>query len=122
MSHFKNLNKILFSFLVLGNLYLSFDYTISQESSSNDYNIELIITQNQNENDVINFDQLGQSFSFDKPVQFYKGTFNFECNIQKENLLDQLKFRIQEHTVLNYKSILLQIVINEISIQKSHFI
>lgn len=77
MIHFKNLYKVLLPFLVLVNLYISFDYEISQESSSNKYNIELIIKQNQSENNAINFEQLKHFFSLDEPAQSYKKKARF---------------------------------------------
>lgn len=55
-------------------------------------------------------------------LNLIKKKHDFEYQIKNQNLLEQLKFRVQEYAVLNFKPILLQIVINEISIQKSHCI
>jgi hypothetical protein len=89
---------------------------------TNDHKVELIIKQHKNENDVINFDQLYQSFSPVFPVKLLKKTPDFEYFIQNKNLSDQLKLHFQELSILNFKPTLLQIVLNEISIQKSHCI
>ncbi|WP_157831419.1 hypothetical protein [Confluentibacter flavum] len=103
MSNFKNLNKVLFLFLILANLYISFEYGISQESDLNNCHVELVITQNQAENDIINFDQLQQSSSLDIPIQSYKNPHDFEYQIQNNNLLEQLKYRVQKLPALNFK-------------------
>ena len=122
MRHLRNLIKILLSYLVIVNLYISFDQIISQDSLVNDYKIELLLTQNQYKYDSIDFNQLKHSFSLYKTVTSYKKNKKFVYKINNQNSLDQLKFNTQKHTIISFKPILLQIVINEILIQKSHCI
>ena len=69
MSHLRNLIKLLLSLLFIVNLYISFDHIISQESLASDYNIELLLTQNENE--IIDFNLFNQSFSLYKTVVFF---------------------------------------------------
>lgn len=115
--------KIFVYFLVVINLYLSFDHFGSQDSIANNYNIELpLIAQNKFDNESIDYNQLKQSFSLCKPVRLYKKNHKFNYQTNNQNALEQIKFRDQKHNILNFKSTLLQIVINEISIQKSHCI
>jgi hypothetical protein len=122
MSHFKTLNRVLLPLLVLVNLYLSLDSTISQEPSSIDYNIELIIRERQNDNEIINFSYFQQYFILDKPHPLYNKISSLEFQIQNKNSLDKLKFHNQENIVLNLKPILLPIVLKKITNQKSHCI
>jgi hypothetical protein len=122
MSHFKTLNRVLLPLLVLVNLYLSLDSTISQEPSSIDYNIELIIRERQNDNEIINFSYFQQYFILDKPNPLYNKISSLEFQIQNKNSLDKLKFHNQENIVLNLKPILLPIVLKKITNQKSHCI
>ena len=88
----------------------------------NDYNIELLLKQNQYEYDSIDFNQLKQSFSLYKTVTSYKKNQKFDYQINNQNSLEQQKFNTQKHTIQSFRPILLQIVINEILIQKSHCI
>ncbi|MGB5382576.1 MAG: hypothetical protein WBN19_01900 [Lutimonas sp.] len=120
MNHLKNLIKTLLSLLFIVNLYISFDHIISQESLTTDHNIELLLTQKQN--DTIDFNQFKQSFSLNKPVVSYEKNQKFDHLINNKNSSEQLKFNIQNNNALSFKPILLQIVINEISILKSHCI
>lgn len=122
MNHFNTLNRVLLTLLVLVNLHLSLDCIISQESSSKDYNIELILSESQNDNDITNFSYYQQYFLLEKPVQGYNGISSFEFDIQNKNLLDKLKFQDQENIVLKLKPFLLPIILKEISNQKSHCI
>jgi len=122
MSQLKNIHKILLSFLVIVNLSLCFDYIGERESHTNDYHIALILAQNHYENDSVDFDLFKPSFSLCKPILSDKKIHNLDCQINIQNLLDELKFHTQEYTVLNFKSILLQIVLNDISNQNSHHI
>ncbi len=122
MRHLRNLIRILLSCLLIVNLYISFDHIISQGSLANDIKIELLLTQNQYEYDSIDFDQLKQSFSLYETVTSYKKSQKFVYQINNQNSLEQLKFNAQKHTILRFKPILLQIVINEILNQKSHCI
>lgn len=122
MNPFKNLNKILLSLLVIVNLHVSFDHITSQNSVCNAYNIELLISKNKHEKNAINFKCLKQSISSKVPVISYLKNEKFEYKINIQNALDQLKHSTQKQSVLYFKSILLQIVINDISIQKSHCI
>lgn len=103
-------------------MYLSFDHIVSQAALTNEDNIELLLTQNQYEYNAIDFSELEHSFFLYKPVAYYKKKQKFDYQINTFNSLEHLKFNIQNHTVLNFKPSLLQIVINEISIQKSHCI
>ena len=118
MRYLINLNKILFSFLVVINLYISFDHIISQDSHANDNKIELLLTQNQYEYYSIDFNQLKQSFSPYETIRSHKKNQKFVYQINNQNSLEQLKFNTQKHTILNLKPILLPIVLNEILIQK----
>jgi len=122
MNQLKNIKKVLLSLLIIVNLYTSFDFIISQEFNKSTNNIELIITLTHPVNDSIDFEQLKQSNSFYKPETFYNKKHNFYNQINNKNLLEQINFNAQKYTVLNFKPTLLQILINEISIQKSHCI
>jgi len=122
MRHLKNLIRILLSCLFIINLYISFDFIISQDSLANIHKTELLLTQNQYDYDTIDFNQLKLSFSLYETVASYKKNQKFVYQINNQNTLEQLKFNTQKHTVLSFKPILLQIAINEVLIQKSHCI
>ncbi len=51
MNPLRNIKKVPLSFLIIVNLYTSFDFVISQELNKSAANIELIITQSQPVND-----------------------------------------------------------------------
>lgn len=122
MSFLKNINKIFLYLLVIINLCISFEYLTSQNSKTNDNNVELILTAQQLTNDSIHFDQFTHFFSSCEPKSFYKKTLKFKHQISNQNLLLQQRFCKQKHIALNFKADFLQITINEISIQKSHCI
>jgi len=85
MKPFRNLIKILLPLLFIVNLYISFDHIISPNSLATNYNIELLITENQNENDITDFNQLKQSFSLYKPLVSYKKSQKFDYQIYSKN-------------------------------------
>ena len=120
MSYLRNLIKLLLPLLFIVNLNISFDHIINQESLATDHKIELLLTQYENE--IIDFNQFKQSFSLYKSLASYKENQKFDYLINNKNLSEQLKLITQNNTALSFKPILLQILINEISILKSHCI
>ncbi|GGD10875.1 hypothetical protein GCM10011368_11070 [Hyunsoonleella pacifica] len=118
MSYFKTLNKVLLPLLVLVNLHLSLDCKICQESTSIGYNIELILSEIQNDNEISHFSYVQQYSLSKKSIQHHNKKSTFEFKIQNTNLLDKLNFHNQENIALNLKPILFPIILKEITNQK----
>ena len=118
----KNQFKIFLSFLIIVNVYISLDHIIIKDNIANNYSIELLIEQNQDQNDTVSYKHLSQSFSLHEVGTIFKKNPKFEYRINTYCSLEQITFSSQNRTALSYKPILLQISINEISIQKSHCI
>lgn len=114
----KNPVHIFLSFLFIINLYISFDYVINQNPMVNGHTIELLLTQNQHKNNSFDSNQIKKHFATHQPITSYYKNPKFDYQINSQNILEHQKFRAQIQTVLSYKPILLQIVINEIFTSK----
>ncbi|MCF7559994.1 hypothetical protein L3X39_05035 [Sabulilitoribacter multivorans] len=117
MQTFKNIQKVLLSCLILVGLTLSLDVT-APITTNNPIGIELVWSQSKTENGVFKIHQIA---SLNAQTQF-KRSIDYDYLIENEKRLNYSRFCIQSQSVLRYKSSLLKIVLNDISIVKSHCI
>lgn len=119
----KHLTKIFLFLLFVVNVHISFDHIINTSSFSHRDTIELLRTPNQyHEYNVTDFKQIEASFLSYLPKSSYKTLQKPNYQIYTQNVLYFLKFNSQKLISISLKTAVLQIVLNEISIQKSHCI
>lgn len=119
----KHLTKIFLFLLFVINVHISFDHIINTSSFSNSYTTELLCTINQyHEYNVTGFKQIEVPFLSYLPKAYYKILQKTDYQIHTQNVLYFLKFNSQKLISISLKTTILQIVINEISIQNSHCI
>ena len=109
--------KTLFSLLMVVSLYASSDFTTRQAPITNDYTIARVFTHDQSISNAVTLHKVTHSFSVCKSTI---SIHQFEHHLRTQNLLNQLQLSTQNHMILGLKPILLPIVLNEVSIQKSH--
>jgi len=116
MKLLKNINKTFLYLLVIINLTSDFSYVIGQNTSRYNNPITLVLTQNTKVSNAITFRQAIHTSTptIKKP--------DFSPLIKNTQILAQLKYRTQNQLTLDFKTTRLQIVLNDISIQKNHCI
>lgn len=117
MQTFKNIQKVLLSCLVLVGLTLSLDVT-TPITTNNPISVELVWSQSKTENDAFKIHQI----TLLNAQTQYKKSIDYDYLIEYEKRHNYSRFCIQKQSVLKYKSSLLKIVLNDISIVKSHCI
>lgn len=114
------MKKTLVTLLAIVSVSISYNYIESETSATQQFQIELAQVSNQSENNIIHVDQLKQVLARAYSLVPYKKKDPFLYRIQTQNALAHLNFHTQNFEVLPYKSLRLQVVINEISMQNSH--
>lgn len=115
------IKKIVAGLFVIVNLAIAFDYSPISEPTTRISCTELLASKNDVLNKVIRFDTALQSLLFSNCTTNYSN-FDWYNGIQKADSKNLVDFKSQNCTSLEFKVLLLNIVLNDIIQQKSHWI
>lgn len=121
MNRIKNISKILIGLFVIIGSTVSFNYELISENKTETDRTELVLSKRKNSSKVIRFVDVQQllSLHFAKPNICTSDQIAAIVRFSSNYLLE---FNIQHHKRLEYKSLLLKIVLNDIIQQRNQWI